>query len=366
MKILYVGAESANWVINLCNELSNLDNEITVVTQSLDEYDKDNTKRENIKITRINLPFDDFINPQILYNKLDKLVQIAKYDFIFGSHAPIAPAIIAIGKKHNIPSGIMLLDIPTDLIEEQPLRNKQWQFWLQWLTHTDLVMFNTHVARDEYERMTGTVCSDDSIVVYGIDMLSQYDGINIGKTLDDSVITVCRLAKTKNCVLIPEAIKAFTNMKYNIIGRDSGELQRIVDLCDKYDIEYEHYNLVTEDKKYDVMSNSGILLYPQNSKYIGGLSPFEAMYIGIPCIVPKSKIYEDLYGEHAFYFENNNAQHLYSVISDVKNMDKDVLTEKLVKANDYVKKVASFKNMASRINDNISKILTNKNTGDER
>ena len=42
MNILYLGAESANWVINLCNKFCEQGHTVTCVIQTVDEYDGEN------------------------------------------------------------------------------------------------------------------------------------------------------------------------------------------------------------------------------------------------------------------------------------------------------------------------------------
>lgn len=354
MKILYIAGESANWAINLCNELCKLGNEITVITQSMDEYDKDNPIKEHENLKRINLSYKDFLNPQVLHNKTLPFLENEKFDLIFGSHAPVCPVVVTLSKRFNIPCGVMILDIPSDLIYAQRQRAAQWEYWLNFLTKADIVIFNTHVARDEYNKMTDTSLDDSHVITYGINIRPKEE------IEDKYVISVCRLSDMKNCKIIPKALALTKNkFMYVAVGRDNGELTLIKELCKTNNIELEHHTNVSEKKKFELISNASMLIYPQNSEYIGGLSPFEGMVANIPTVVPNLKVYKDLYKEHAYYFKNNDEEDLSKVIDKITDEERKI-NNKIELANKYAKEESSFKTMAIRLNKKIKDIKGEK------
>ena len=348
MKILYVAAESSNWVINLCNELAELGNEITCVTQDLDEYDKENPIPVHNNVTRVNLPFSTFVDPNKLVVELDEIMKYNMFDIVFGSHAPVCPAVLVAANKNKTKCGFMLLDIPTDLMEVQEARRKQWDFWFKFLTQADLMITNTHIARDEFTRLTDIELDDSHVITYGTNMPVEFN--LFGKTMkQDYVVSVCRLTPVKNCILIPKALNKLKelDLAYIAVGRDSGQLEEIKKYCEENEIRFEHHNMVSESDKFKLISNATALVYPQSTEFIGGLSPFEGMYAGTSVIVPGLKVMLDLYHEHATYFENNSADDLARTI---KNATKRIDPGKLVNANEYAKKEASFKTMARKLN----------------
>ena len=119
MNILYIGAESANWVTSLCDEMCQQGHTVTCVVQQEDEYDKESehTIHENLNIIRVD--WNTFFNPTLMKSKLLVTMTQNKFDVIFGSHAPVVPALVEIGKMKQIPWGVMLLDISKDLMEEK-------------------------------------------------------------------------------------------------------------------------------------------------------------------------------------------------------------------------------------------------------
>jgi len=357
MNVLYVGAESANWIINLCNEICKLGHTVTVVVQQLDEYDKDNPMKEHKNMGRVNLPFKTFIHPRLLQEQLEKILKKEKFDFIFGSHAPVCPAVVLIGKKYKIPTGIMLLDIPTDAIRLQEFRQIQWQYWFPFLKKADLMITNTHIARDEFAKYTGIMLPDKNVITYAINTDSKYDKIGID-IKGDYVISVCRLHPNKNCTIIPRALSLLdNNLKYVAIGRDSGDLNPVKEYCKECNIGFEHYPMVSEEKKFELIKNSTALIYPQKTPFIGGLSPYEAMYIGKPTIVPELKVLTDLYENHAFYFKNNDIYDLANMIAVIHDYKRKVLKPRLIAANNHAKTEATFEVMAKKLTERMQEVV---------
>jgi len=357
MKILYLGGESANWVVNLCNELCTLGHEVTCVTQGLDEYDSENPVDLHKNLKKINVDYKDFMVADRMKNKLIVTLTNEKFDIIVGSHAPVSTAVSELSKLLGIPYVIMLLDIPTDLMRTARFRTMTWFKWFESMKFADGIIFNTYVARDEYQKYTGQYFDDSYVIPYAINMPEEYDnsGIDIK---GDYVLSVCRLTDIKNCGEIALALAHLEKpLKYIAVGRDRGALANMKEACGHYNIPFEHREMVTEKEKFELIKNCAMLIYPQQTEYIAGLSPLEAMYCGKPALVRNYKILRDLYGRHAVYY-NNTAASLADTISIIRGIHKRIIKPKLEEANKYVKQIASFKLMATRMNDVLKKAVT--------
>ena len=357
LNLLYIAAESSNWVINLCNEFCELGHTITCVVQQTDEYDSSNPIKEHKNLKRINVDFKTFFNPTLLKSKLLTTLQTQKFDMVFGSHAPISPVIADIAKTFKLPWGVMLLDIPTDLMHEDRNRMRQWLYWFDVLKYADTILFNTFIARNEYEKFTHQFFTDDHVIAYATNMIKNYDnsGIDIK---GDYVVSVSRLTPIKNCKLIPEALKVLDmNLGYVCIGRDRGELNIIKKICEENNINFKHYESISENKKYELIKNSSMLIYPQQTQYIGGLSPFEGMYCGKPILVSDYPILRDLYLNFASYFDSSSAEALAQKISYTHGLKRDLLKPFLEHANKHAKKIASFENMATLMIKQFEKVI---------
>lgn len=351
MKILYVAAEASNFVINLCNEFCNQGHKVTCIIQDVDSYDDQNPIKEVAGLRTFKIPFATFFNDVRLERIVSTHLTEGNYDIVFCSHSVIFPAVITAAKLRdiNVPCGAMLLDIPTDLMKQEPVRMKNWEYWFKYLKLADLIITNTDIAAEEYERYTGTKLPKENVVTYGINQPVMFNKKGLDKH-GDTVVSICRLTDLKNCILIPKALgKLNLNLKYVAIGRNSGQLDLIDDYCKKYGIEFEHYQNVTEYRKFRFLEDCSMLIYPQKSEYIGGLSPFEAMFVGKPSLVPDVRVLKDLYGEHAFYFKNDDADSLAELIKKVHTQNRGGLKEKLIAASDYSQSEASFENMAKKM-----------------
>ena len=198
MRILYIGAESANWIINLCNKFCEQGADVTCVVQQSDEYDKENPVKEHKKLTRINIENGKFFEPNFVFNKLLLPVKQNNFDIVFGSHMPVSPLVKGLAEKLNVPWGIMVLDIPTDLMRVDRRRMRNWLYWFDVCKYADTMIFNTRVARDEYEKFTSQYFFDDHIIPYAINMPAKYDmaGVDVK---GDYILSICRLTPIKNC-----------------------------------------------------------------------------------------------------------------------------------------------------------------------
>jgi len=271
MKILYIAGESANWVINLCNEICELGNDVTCVVQQVDEYDKDNPIKLHPRLSRINVDYNIMFNPLLLELELKKnklLGDNIVYDIIYASHAPTSIVINYLGRKYRTPWGVMLLDIPTNLIQEQRPRALQWQQWFEQMKYANSITFNTFVARDEYYKYTNQWFSNDNVITYAVNVPEKFhkSGIDIK---GDYVISAFRLTKDKNASMITKALALLDYpIKQVVIGRDNGDLKNILTIGKENNVEIIYKNMVSEEEKYELIKNSSCLIYPQLSDYI--------------------------------------------------------------------------------------------------
>ena len=347
MNILYIAGESANWVINLCNEMCNKGHDVTCVVQQLDEYDKDNPAVEHPNLKRINVNYDIMFNPEKMFETLEEQKKLYGYDIIFGSHAPVTPVLSHLSKILEIPWGVMLLDIPTDLIMREELRQKQWTYWFSIMKNANEVVFNTLVARDEFDRFMKKYYPDENVVTYATKIPDEYklSGLDIK---GDYVVSACRLTPVKNVSMITKALALVDRpIKQMVVGRDRGDLATIQKVAEENNIQVIYKDMVSEKEKYELIKNSLCLAYPQYTEYIGGLSPWEGMMIGKPTICSDFNVLKDLFKDKIDYFNRNSAQELADKITEI--YDKEYDEERLKKASEYAYEDACFETMAKKL-----------------
>jgi len=348
MKLLYIGAESANWVITLCNEMCKLGHEVTCVVQQKDEYDAGTIVKYHKNLTRINVEWDDFFNPLRIKSKLVRELTTNKYDWVFGSHAPISPVVADIARTYRLPWGIMLLDIPKDLMEQDRNRMLQWIQWFDILKYANVMVFNTYVARDLYYEYTKQWFDDTHVITYGTSFNEEYFMSGVGKD-DNYILSICRLTNMKAVSSITKALGELKNPpKQVIIGRDRGDLNEIKYFAAENGVDIEHHENVTEKEKYELIKNCTCLIYPQESEYIGGLSPWEGLYVGKPVICKDYKVLRELYkGANIIYATPFNTEKLTQAIAIVRELKTfDFLVKKDA---ELAKREASFEYMAKQL-----------------
>jgi glycosyltransferase involved in cell wall biosynthesis len=343
MKILWVAGEATNWAIGYCRELAELGNEVLLVGNSEDLYDRENLNPGKVKVKL--LPFKDFNFMNIIkITKDDKFVP----DVVFGSHIITTFNVWQVANTLKKPWGMMVLDIPSDLLKYDRKRMKLWNAYFDVLKQADSIIFNTEVARDEFFKYTNNYITN--VFPYAFNIPEEYIKKKINTEPENYVVSVCRLTSIKNCGIIPIVIAHLKDKpKYIAIGRDGGKLEEIQSLCKQFGVEFEHKPDVSEEEKFKLIYNAKALIYPQDSEYIGGLSPFEAMSVGTPALVSDYKILRDLYERNVLY--SRNILELAQQIAFTINLNKKhgVVLDDLELAKQFAIK-NNYITMANKIN----------------
>lgn len=336
--------ESANWVINICSELTRLGHSVTCVVQELDTYEP------IVSVPGLNIikfEYDIFLNPKKFISNIKPHIA-ERFDIIFGSHVPTSPIVKELGNIYNSPWGIMVLDIPTDIITRDFYRRKMWATWFDTIKYADVIIFNTEIARDEFKKYTGFYISDKNVIPYATNFIPKYKLSGFGND-NNYVISVCRFVQQKNQIIIPMALSLLKN-KIKYIGIGHGDIQYINmvrEECVRHKIEFEHIQNITDEKKFEYIKNSSVLIYPQNTEYIGGLSPFEGLYVGKPTLVPDLPVHKSLFNTYPIYFKNNNPYSLAEKIIISKETIPNI--EHVTRGANHANNVASYNTMVKNI-----------------
>ena len=348
MKILYLAAESANWVISLCNEFCKEGHEVTCVVQESDEYDKEHPVEMHENLTRINVPMEYFFNSTKMKSALLPQITLNSYDIVFGSHAPVSQSVKDIAAIFKAPWGVMLLDIPHDLMVTDRNRLLQWMYWFETLKYATTIIFNTKVARDVYFEYTKQFFGDDNIITYATAFKEKYK--NAGKDVDENyVLSICRLTPMKAVSSITRALALLKNPPTQmVIGRDRGDLKNILSTAKKHGIKVLYKETVSEEEKYELIKRASMLIYPQETKFIGGLSPWEGMFVGKQTIVKDYKVLRELYGDNVHYVNTMDDKSLADKILEIQNYKKEYLLNP-DEFSEFAEQEASFKTMASKM-----------------
>ena len=326
MNILYIGLEAGNWVVNIANALCEHGHTVTCFVQDYEKYDDSSSPELHKNLTVHEIPYEEILNPGRFKDKhIDKIPK--DIDIVFTTDIYTTKISAYLGTQLKVPWTVMVIDVPTDILHADRTRRLLFQQFFEILKHCPAVFFILKVSRDEFYNFTGHMFPDDHVVPYAIPLPEKYylSGVDIK---GDYVISVCRLTSIKNCKIIPQALGTLdTIKKYVCVGTDKGALKEIEYHCKKNDIELIRYENISQEKKFELIRDSSMLIYPQITPYIGGLSPFEAMHVGKFAVIPKTKSMMEQCEEHAMYFTNNDAATLANTIAFCHSMKIGVTEE---------------------------------------
>jgi len=344
MNILYIALDSLNHSIRICNEIVEKGHTITLVAMDEDYYDNRNIPLHDKRITLIQDTLDNLENPDTFpFHKIK-----GRYDLIFGSTVRCSAVCNELKKRLKIPWYNMLLDMPTHLIINNADRRELWEkAFLPLLDDADKILVNTNIAKSEYLRIIGKRAKPCEVLTYPTHLPKEFYKSGIGKK-GDYVVSVGRLTTTKNFVIIPIAISMLKGInKYVAIGPNKGELYNIKQTCNKYGVEFEHYQDISGKDKMKLIRDSAMMVYPQRTEYIGGLPPYEGMFCGKPVICTQYKVLMDLYKSNALYFIPGSSLELAKNISFVMGMKDGFYKEMGETAAKYAKIEASYEKFAN-------------------
>lgn len=345
MNILYIGEETRNWVMHLVNELSILGHTITVVVKRYDEYDNDNKVKPLKGVKVVEVENDAYFKPDTVSGLIDDIEQ---YDVVYGSHIIACTPVKYIGERYNIPWGIQVLDIPIDLMKKEERRIRNWKYYFKALENVTTMTFIIPKARDDWNKYTGQYYDDTHIIHYPIYIPEDYKLSGIDND-DNYIVSFCRVCDYKNISQATESLAQLnTNTKQVVVGKTNNDLDRIMNIASKYGVKAVHTEQVTEKEKFDLIKNASVVVYPQRSEYLGGLSPWEAMFIGTPTLVYDYDLLKGLYKDSAFYANKDKTDSYTHELAYLLTVKKEFIKDKLIKASDYASE-NNFTNMATKL-----------------
>lgn len=344
MKILYIANDSVNHAVSIINELAKLGHKVVAHTMSYDYYDSNREIITHKNVTLYPRSDDSLVNPKLFFEQFRE----TGFDLVFTSTVRTAHLGHMIKKHLNIPWVSMILDVPTHLIKKQPERAMMWKQHFPLLKQADTIVFNTEIARDEFFKFTKVKYPNSNIIIYPTNLPEEFYKAGIGHPLKGDakyVVSVCRLTPEKNCKIIPKAL-SLTKEKYNYvaIGPDQGELEEIKVRCAKEGIPFTHYSGISGKEKMDLIKHSVMMIYPQETEYIGGLPPYEGMFVGKPVLCPNYKVLHDLYGSNVCYYKKNDEKSLAIAIDYLATNDFGDAYNSVA---EFAKRVCNYEVMAN-------------------
>lgn len=246
-------------------------------------------------------------------------------DIIFGLDQSTTPFVGMLGKHLGARTGVMFLDFPKHVVDEgsaadyNPEYSHRYYNWLSEAAGFQYFVFNNKVAANH---AAGVLNRKITLIWYplcNLDIIKQ-----IKPTAKNPYVVSCHrfvnykgtdyLIKALYGIPIPyRAISVSGNIELQIRGYAEDMLGAYFDYIPK----------ATEEEKLQIISEAAVLVYPQVTNWVGGLSPLEAMALRVPVVCFDYPVLRELYGDCAIYAEQRDVDSLQDRILKVLNGEFD-------------------------------------------
>lgn len=275
-----------------------------------------------------------------------------KLDVVLGMDQSVSPFVADFKAKHpTIRSYIMFLDLPMHVIGGQDTLNydvgysQRFYYWLQCSLELDGTIFNNGVAIEQYKKMYNR---DAHLVFYAISNDDYLDKPIVPPT-KDYVFGCNRLIKYKGTEYTFFALRR-TKYKYKhvFVSGEEREIENIKALSRELSQKITLYERISEDVKMDLTYHAKVVVYPQITEWIGGLSIIEGWSVKTPGICFDYPVLRELYGDCVLYAKPRSAVDLREKI---KTLYEDADLNKEMAENGYkrFKKMFTRERMAEKL-----------------
>lgn len=270
-------------------------------------------------------------------------------DACFGMDQSVADHVLHFKKSHpEVYSVCMFLDYPVHVVDDQSSLSysfdysQRYYYWLDAAKQLDDIVFNNSVAVEHYKKRFNKKAS---LIWYSI---STEDVVIPTYIKEDYVVSCNRLIHYKGTDLLVDALSRL-DYNYKHIGV-SGELKDVfLQRCNHaFKNRFEFFERCDENKKIELISKAKMLVYPQITDWIGGLSVLEAYSVKTPTICFDYPVLRELYEDCTIYVKQKSIIDLRKKIKELYE-DKDMQKKYADKGYERYKKHFTKKIMAQNI-----------------
>lgn len=282
-----------------------------------------------------------------------------KFDCVFGMDQSVSPIVAEYKNRAKTKAFCMFLDFPVHVIDGQDKFNynfgysQRFYYWVQCALELDGVVFNNNVAVEEFYKRYKR---EAHLVWYPVISNYTYDDFSADGPSKDYIIGCHRLIPYKGTDYL---IKAIMRSKYTykqiFVSGDKDHMAALNGLAkDAIDrgSELEFKQAASEKDKMSLLYNARLVVYPQITEWIGGMSILEGMSVQTPGVCFDYPVLKELYGDCALYAVPKSIGDLREKISQLYN-DQDLLGELSKKGHERFQKYFTVDVMA----DNLTKVF---------
>lgn len=275
-----------------------------------------------------------------------------KIDVCFGMDQSVAPFVAEYKLYTNVPSYCMFLDFPIHVIDSVDTLTynfdyaQRYYYWISCALQLDGVIFNNAVAVEEFRRRYKR---DAHLVWYAISNDDALDKLSVTQPSKDFFVGCNRLILYKGTDYTIKALKKLPyRYKHIFVSGDENHLNMLKSLCEEIDNEIIFYNKLGENEKMQMIYNARLLVYPQVTDWIGGLSIIEGWSVKTPGVCFDFPVLREIYGDAVLYAKQRSVVELRDQIRALYE-DEELNKEMSQRGYDRFKKYFTRKTMAENL-----------------
>jgi len=305
MRILVFGNGSlsvAQQERKLCIEFAKKGHSVTLICNENLRIFKVGELAIHKDLTVLNIPYNEYNFERFVQET--GFPQEVKFDVVLGMDQSVTPFVSEFKARTSIKTFIMFLDFPTHVIDGKDAFNyslqysQRFYYWLICSLELDGIIFNNGIAQEQYKKLYNR---DSHLVFYAISDDHYIDMVAEPPT-KDYVFGCNRLVKYKGTEY---TLLALSNLGYTYkhayVSGEKNETNNIMALANETKNKVVLYEKVNEEDKMDLFYNAKVVVYPQITEWIGGLSIIEGWSVKTPGVCFDYPVLRELYGDCVLY-----------------------------------------------------------------
>lgn len=243
------------------------------------------------------IPFNEY--------KFDYLNIEDKIDVCLGMDQSVCPFVAEYKNRTKVKSFCMFLDFPIHVIDDANSLDYNFQYsqryyyWINCALELDNIIFNNGVAVDEFAKRYKRQAH---LVFYPITPQVEYEDLKELPKTNDYVAGCNRLIHYKGTEYTLKALKRLEyEYRHIYVSGDKNHTEILNALCKELPKPPLFTCRLSEKEKMVVLYNARLVVYPQITEWIGGLSIIEGWAVKTPGICFDYPVLRELYGDCAVY-----------------------------------------------------------------
>ena len=329
MKILVYGNGSlsvAQQERKLCVEFAKAGHQVHLLTDTQRRlFDVGEIeKHENLKV--YHMPYSEY--------RFDYIPIEEKMDVVLGMDQSVAPLCLEYQKRLKTPAYCMYLDFPVHVVDPNGSAynfdySQRFYYWIMCGLELEGVIFNNTVAVEEFFKRYR---KEAHLVWYAVSNDNYLEDrkksplADTGST-NDFIFGLNRIIPYKGMEYIMEALKHIkAPYKHAYVSADEKYFSKIKKLASELPNDITFIEKLSEQGKMEHLYNSRVVVYPQVTEWVGGMSIIEGWSTKTAGVCFDYPVLRELYDDCVLYANPKDSEDLGKKI-DMLYKDNDLRNE---------------------------------------